>query len=96
MKTSAFQRIYSRIETITKATCMVEAEGVTNEDMAYVDGRPAQVVVFPSVSGDSLGLPRPGSTAAPAPGSRGYSDSFRPPGKMAGCTLAAINLADES
>jgi V/A-type H+-transporting ATPase subunit B len=44
MKTQAFQRIYTRIANITKATCVVEAEGVTNEEMAYVDGRPAQVV----------------------------------------------------
>jgi V/A-type H+-transporting ATPase subunit B len=44
MKTNAFQRIYSRIENITKATVVIEAEGVTNEEMAYVDGRPAQVV----------------------------------------------------
>jgi len=61
MKTKAFQRIYTRIENITKATCMVEAEGVTNEEMAYVDGRPAQVVkivgnrvtlqIFPGTTG---------------------------------------------
>lgn len=44
MKTKAFQRIYTHIENITKATCVVEAEGVTNEEMALVDGRPAQVV----------------------------------------------------
>ncbi len=44
MKTKAFQKIYTHIENITKATCMLEAEGVTNEEMAIVDGRPAQVV----------------------------------------------------
>ncbi|MBN1577582.1 MAG: V-type ATP synthase subunit B [Chitinispirillaceae bacterium] len=44
MKTKAFQKIYTHIENITKATCMVEAEGITNEEMAIVDGRPAQVV----------------------------------------------------
>ncbi|MBD3320139.1 MAG: V-type ATP synthase subunit B [Chitinivibrionales bacterium] len=44
MKAKAFQKIYTRIENITKATCVVEAEGITNEEMAYVDGRPAQVV----------------------------------------------------
>ena len=44
MKTKAFQKIYTHIENITKATVMVEAEGVTNEEMATVDGRPAQVV----------------------------------------------------
>ncbi|MBD3343521.1 MAG: V-type ATP synthase subunit B [Chitinivibrionales bacterium] len=44
MKTKAFQKIYTKIENITKATCTVEAEGITNEEMAYVDNRPAQVV----------------------------------------------------
>jgi V/A-type H+-transporting ATPase subunit B len=44
MKTKAFQKIYTHIENVTKATCTVEAEGVTNEEMAIVDGRPAQVV----------------------------------------------------
>jgi len=43
-KTKAFQRIYTKIENITKATCTVEAEGVKNEEMAYIAGRPAQVV----------------------------------------------------
>ncbi len=44
MKTKAFQKIYTHIENITKATCMIEADGVSNEEMATVDGRPAQVV----------------------------------------------------
>ncbi len=44
MKTKAFQKIYTHIENITKATCMIRAEGITNDEMAYVDGRPAQVV----------------------------------------------------
>jgi V/A-type H+-transporting ATPase subunit B len=53
MKTKAFQKVYTRIENITKATCTVAAEGVGNEEMAYVDGRPAQVV---KVSGDRVTL----------------------------------------
>lgn len=44
MKTKAFQKIYTHIENVTKATCTIEAEGVTNEEMAIVDNRPAQVV----------------------------------------------------
>lgn len=44
MKQRAFQRIYTHIENITKATCTVRAEGVRNEEMALVAGRPAQVV----------------------------------------------------
>jgi len=60
-KTKAFQRVYTRIENITKATCAIEADGISNEEMAYVDGRPAQVVkinatrvtlqVFPGTQG---------------------------------------------
>jgi V/A-type H+-transporting ATPase subunit B len=61
MKTKAFQKVYTRVENITKATCVVEAEGVCNEEMAFVGGRPAQVVkinrnkitlqVFPGTQG---------------------------------------------
>lgn len=44
MKTSAFQKIYTKIENMTKATVTIEAEGVANEEMAYIDNRAAQVV----------------------------------------------------
>jgi len=44
MQTKAFQKIYTHIENVTKATCTVSADGVANEEMAMVDGRPAQVV----------------------------------------------------
>lgn len=53
MKTSAFQKIYTKIEDITKATCALRAEGIANEEMAYVDGRPAQVV---KIMGDKVVL----------------------------------------
>lgn len=43
-KTKAFQKVYTKIENITKATCSIIAEDVRNEEMAFVDGRPAQVV----------------------------------------------------
>jgi len=58
---SAFQKIYTKIENITKATITVKANDVSNEEMAYVNGRPAQVVkikgnevtlqVFPGTQG---------------------------------------------
>lgn len=61
MKTKAFQTIHTRITNITKATCSVDASGVGYEEIAYVDGRPAQVVrlegekvtlqVFPGTEG---------------------------------------------
>ncbi|HMA99535.1 MAG TPA: V-type ATP synthase subunit B [Spirochaetota bacterium] len=44
MKTGAFQKVYKKITNITKATCTIEADGISNEEMAYVDDRPAQVV----------------------------------------------------
>ena len=44
MNTKAFQKIYTRIEQITKATCSVRASGVGYEELAMVAGRPAQVV----------------------------------------------------
>ncbi len=53
MKTQAFQKIYTKIENITKATCTVRAEGIGNEEMAYVDSRPAQVV---KIMGDRVTL----------------------------------------
>ncbi len=53
MHTKAFQRIYTSIEHITKATCTVVAEGVGNEEMAYVADRPAQVV---KIAGDRVTL----------------------------------------
>ena len=44
MRTRAFQRIYTKIEQITKATCTVQATGVGYEELAMVAGREAQVV----------------------------------------------------
>ncbi len=53
MQTRAFQKIYTKIENITKATCTLRAEGVTNDEMALVDGRLAQVV---KIFGDQVTL----------------------------------------
>ena len=44
MNTQIFQKIYTRLEKITKATCVVRAENVGYEELATVDGRAAQVV----------------------------------------------------
>jgi V/A-type H+-transporting ATPase subunit B len=44
MKTRAFQRIYTKIDQITKATCTVQASGVGYEELAMVAGKQAQVV----------------------------------------------------
>ena len=41
---TAFQKIYTKLNQITKATCSVNATGVGNEELATVDGRLAQVV----------------------------------------------------
>lgn len=44
MQGQAFQKIYTKIIRLNKATCTLKAEGVGNEELAFVDGRPAQVV----------------------------------------------------
>lgn len=41
---TAFQKVYTRITQITKATCTLRATGVGNDELAVVDGRLAQVV----------------------------------------------------
>lgn len=53
METTAFQKIYTKINTITKATCSLYAEGVGYEEMATVDGRLSQVV---KINGDLITL----------------------------------------
>lgn len=42
--TTAFQKVYTKITQITKATCTLNAQGVGNDELAVVDGRLAQVV----------------------------------------------------
>ncbi len=53
MKTRAFQRIYTKIDQITKATCTVRATGVGYEELAMVAGKAAQVV---KIMGDQVTL----------------------------------------
>ncbi len=53
MTRKAFQKIFTKLTNITKATCTVKAEGVANEEMALVDGMPAQVV---KIVGDNVTL----------------------------------------
>ncbi len=42
--TKAFQRVYTKLFQLTKATVSLHATGVGNDELAIVDGRPAQVV----------------------------------------------------
>ena len=44
MSEKAFQRIYTKLTAITKATVTMEAKGVSNDELALVAGRLAQVV----------------------------------------------------
>lgn len=53
MKTTAFQKIHTRVDRITKATCALMAKGVGNEEMAIVNDRLAQVV---KIEGDLVTL----------------------------------------
>jgi V/A-type H+/Na+-transporting ATPase subunit B len=63
METKAFQKIYTKITQITKATCSLDAEGVGYEELASVNGRLAQVVkiqkqnVTLQVFGGTEGIP---------------------------------------
>ncbi len=53
METTAFQKIHTKIDQITKATCSLHATGVGNEEMALVNNRLAQVV---KIQGDLVTL----------------------------------------
>ncbi len=53
MNTSVFQKIYTRLERITKATCVVRAKNVGYDELATVEGRIAQVV---KIMGDEVTL----------------------------------------
>ncbi|WP_258097308.1 V-type ATP synthase subunit B [Marinoscillum pacificum] len=44
MKTRAFHKTYTRIEQITKATCVLRATSVKYGELAWVNDRPAQVI----------------------------------------------------
>lgn len=44
MTSKAFQKTYTHLEAITKATVSLKAQGVSNDELATVDGRLAQVV----------------------------------------------------
>lgn len=63
MATKAFQKIYTKITRITKATCSLRATGVGNEELAEINGRLAQVVkiindeVTLQVFGGTEGIP---------------------------------------
>lgn len=53
MATKAFQKIYTKITQITKATCSLKATGVGYDELASVDGKLAQIV---KIAGDEVTL----------------------------------------
>ena len=53
MATEAFKKIYTKINSITKATCSLKASGVGYDELATVDGKLAQVV---KIMGDEVTL----------------------------------------
>ncbi|WP_251623682.1 V-type ATP synthase subunit B [Odoribacter lunatus] len=53
MMNAAFQKVYTKISQITKATCSLKAQGIGNDELAIVDGRLAQVV---KIWGDDITL----------------------------------------
>ena len=44
MANKAFQKVYTQLEAITKATVTLKAKGISNDELATVEGRLAQVV----------------------------------------------------
>ena len=53
MATKAFQKIYTKITQITKATCSLKATGVGYDELATVNGKLARVV---KIAGDEVTL----------------------------------------
>ena len=53
MATKAFQKIYTKVTQITKATCSLKATGVGYDELATVNGKLAQVV---KIAGDDVTL----------------------------------------
>ena len=53
MQAKAFQKVYSKITQVTKATCTLQASDVGYEEMAIAHGRLAQVV---KITGDNITL----------------------------------------
>ena len=53
MSTKAFQKIYTKISQITKATISLHASGVGYDELALVNGQLAQVV---KIMGDEITL----------------------------------------
>ncbi|MBR3303218.1 MAG: V-type ATP synthase subunit B [Bacteroidales bacterium] len=53
MSSNIFQKIYTKLESITKATVTLKATGVSNDELAKVAGRLAQVV---KIKGDLVTL----------------------------------------
>ena len=53
MATQAFKKIYTKISNVTKATCMLSATGVGNDELALIHGRMAQIV---KIVGDEVTL----------------------------------------
>ena len=53
MATKAYQRTYTQLQAITKATVSLKAKGVANDELATVDGKLAQIV---KTKGDNVTL----------------------------------------
>ena len=53
MATKAYQKIYTELTAITKATVALKASGVSNDELALVDGRLSQVV---RIKGETITL----------------------------------------
>ena len=72
MANKAFQKTYTQLEAITKATVSLKATGVSNDELALVDGRLAQVV---KTKGELVTLQIFSGTEASLPTQRLYSSA---------------------
>jgi V/A-type H+/Na+-transporting ATPase subunit B len=72
MATKAFQKIYTKVTQITKATCTLKAEGIGYDELAEINGRLAQVV---KIIGDDVTLQVFGGTEGILPGEIAFAES---------------------
>ncbi|MDR0367845.1 MAG: V-type ATP synthase subunit B [Bacteroidales bacterium] len=93
MKVQAFQKIYTKITKVTKATCSLLAKNVGNDELATIDGELAQVV---KVVGDEVTLQVFGGTEGVRTNAEvvfmGKSPSLKVSDRLAGRFFNAFGL----
>ena len=83
MTTRAFQKIYTKIDNITKATVTLRASGVGNDELATVGGKLAQV----AASGPSSSCIQAAQEALSGVDNTGGAKFFRRAGSRSGVVI---------